>query len=217
MQWNFKAAAGGLMKRFNVLFPLIGVAMLWEFLSQSGIVSRALFPPPSAVIAAGWGLVRDGSLLSDSFSSLWRAYVGLVVGVVGGIGVGLFTGRSEKGKFITPIIHMLRPLPPVAIIPLIIVWLGIDNTAKLFSISFAVFFPVWINTHNGTAFIAKELIWGAGLYPGPRLRIFTKVIFPATLPHIMTGVRSLHNGFCIGVNGCFEGLGLQNCRGTACI
>jgi len=85
---------------------------------------------------------------------------------------------------------MLRPLPPVAIIPLIIIWFGIGAGAKIFSIAFAVFFPVWINTYIGSRQINHIFLWSGNLLTNSRLKILLKIIIPATLPFIVAGVRT---------------------------
>jgi ABC-type nitrate/sulfonate/bicarbonate transport system permease component len=84
---------------------------------------------------------------------------------------------------------MFRPLPPVAIIPLVIVWLGIGELAKIFSIGFAVFFPVWLNTHAGARQVPQKYLWSAATLTSSRSRIFLRIVFPASLPFVTAGIR----------------------------
>lgn len=164
---------------------------VWEIVSFSGMVNAALFPAPSKVAVALWSMILSGDLLSDIAVSLWRLIVGLVLGVMAGVIGGMLTGRIRTlGLILSPIIHLIRPLPPVAIIPLVIVWFGIGDEAKIFSIAFAVFFPVWINTYIGSQNIPTIYLWSADLLTGSRIKIFFKVVFPAALPYIVAGVRS---------------------------
>lgn len=185
------------MKRFLwFILPIVFTLALWEFVSRSGFVSPALFPPPSKVAVALWGMVTAGTLFSDLRDSLWRLLAGLFIGSGVGILIGLLTGRIKFfATALSPIIQILRPLPAVAIIPLVIVWFGIDEGAKIFSIAFAVFFPVWINTHIGAQQIPQTFLWGAKLLTTSSIKIFREIIFPAALPLIIAGVRT---GIAIG-------------------
>lgn len=180
------------MKKFLwFILPIIVVSILWEFISRSGFVNASLFPPPSKVAVALWGMIVSGTLITDLMDSLWRLVVGLVIGSSLGISFGLITGRSKSfARALNPIIQVLRPLPPVAIIPLIIVWFGIDDGAKIFSIAFAVFFPVWIGAYLGAQQIPQTFLWSARLFAISKLRMFREVIFPASLAFIISGIRT---------------------------
>ena len=180
------------MKRFLLfILPIALTLVLWEIISRSGFVSPALFPPPSKVAIALWGMIMTGTLVSDLRDSLWRLIAGLVVGSAVGIFFGLLTGRIKSFAIaLTPIIQILRSFPPVAIIPLVIVWFGIDDGAKIFSIAFAVFFPVWINTHIGARQIPQAFLWNAKLLTSSSVKIFREVVFPAALPFIIAGIRT---------------------------
>ena len=180
------------MKKFLWFAPSIIFALVvWEITSHSSFISPNLFPPPSKVAVALWRMVMSGTLFSDLRDSLWRLTAGLVIGSTIGIFLGLLTGRIKSfTTTISPIIQILRPLPPVAIIPLVIVWFGIGDIAKIFSISFAVFFPVWLNAHIGARQIPRTYLWSAKLLTASSVKIFRKVIFPATLPFIIAGIRA---------------------------
>jgi ABC-type nitrate/sulfonate/bicarbonate transport system ATPase subunit/ABC-type nitrate/sulfonate/bicarbonate transport system permease component len=180
-----------LSRILRFLAPVAALIVVWEALSRSGLVNASLFPPPSAVFAAGVGLARSGELGRDVMASLTRIVVGLGGGVIVGIAVGLLTGRSSlASQLLEPLVQLFRPLPPVALIPLIIVWFGIGEAAKFFSIAFAVFFPVWLNTHLGARQIPRRLLWSASTMTHSSRRIFVEVILPAALPFIVAGVRT---------------------------
>lgn len=172
------------------LIPILLTLVGWEFVSQGGVVSRVLFPPPSKVFLAMWLMLKNGVLILDIGVSLWRLLVGALIGSSLGIGVGLLTGRIKFiSRLLSPIILILRPLPAVAIIPLVIVWFGIDNPAKIFAISFAVFFLVWINAHMGVQQIPRVFLWSAGLLTKSQIKIFRQLIIPASMPFILVGMR----------------------------
>ena len=171
--------------------PLIVVLAVWEVVSRYEIVNPRLFPAPSQAWLAFVEWYRTGDLYNDFAASYWRALAGLGAGGCLGIALGMATGRSRfASAVLAPLVQILRPLPPVAIIPLIIVWLGIGNNAKIFSIAFAVFFPVWLNTHLGAAHVAQAYLWSAKLLSKSRVRTILRVMVPATLPSIIAGLRT---------------------------
>ncbi len=180
--------------------------LAWEIIARTGwIASRALFPPPTGVAIAIAEMLRSTSrdmpgwipqalrsdLVWDAFVSTRRALAGWALGSVIGTFVGITTGRIRRlDAYVAPIIQLFRPLPPVAIIPIIIVWLGIGETSKLFSIAFAVFFPVWINAHLGAQKIPQSFIWSASSLGSHGWRTLTRVILPGALPFIIAGLRT---------------------------
>jgi ABC-type nitrate/sulfonate/bicarbonate transport system permease component len=180
------------MKRFIPgAASLLLFLVCWEALSRWGFVHISLFPPPSRVVAALIEMARSGELLRDLRVSLWRAVLGWGFGSVVGVAVGLMTGRMKAVRVVVaPIILLFRPLPPVAIIPLIIVWFGIGETSKVFSIAFAVFFSVWINAHLGSQTIPNSFVWSARTLKVGRFELLWRVILPAALPFIVAGLRS---------------------------
>lgn len=163
----------------------------WELLARSGLVDASLFPPPTQVGRAFTEWARSGDLVRDLDASLWRAIVGFALGGFVGVFTGVITGRIETvSNYLSPILQIFRPLPPVAIIPLVIVWYGIGEVSKVFSIAFAVFFPVWISTHIGARQIAQTYIWTAQSLNVKGTQALRKVIFPGALPFIVAGLRT---------------------------
>lgn len=171
--------------------PVLCALLLWEIVSRREIVNPLLFPAPTVVLAALWEWAVSGELLRDLTASFWRLALGFALGGALGACAGLLTGRLRLLDWcVTPLVQLFRPLPPVAIIPLVIVWLGIGNAAKVFSISFAVFFPVWLNAHLGAASIPVDYIRSARLLSKSRLRIAWHIILPASAPAIIAGLRT---------------------------
>jgi ABC-type nitrate/sulfonate/bicarbonate transport system permease component len=176
--------------RIRLIIPVLLFLLGWEVVSRSGMVNPALFPAPSRVWLALVQLVQSGSLGQDIAASSSRLIAGLLLGSTVGIGLGLLTGRMRfVSDIFSPLIGMFRPLPPVAIIPLVIVWLGIGETAKIFSIAFAVFFPVWLNTDAGVRQVPVKFLWSASTLTNSRAKVFFSVVLPASLPSITSGVR----------------------------
>lgn len=200
---------------FRSVVSIAGFCLLWEVVSRSGVVNPALFPAPSKAAWALWEMARKGDLWRDLYASYGRLVVGLALGCFVGVVSGLCTGRIRSiSEFVGPLIEMFRPLPPVAIIPLIIVWFGIGEEAKIFSIAFAVFFPVWLNTHIGAQRVPQNLLWCASTLTDSRFKVFVRVIFPAALPFTVAGVRSAISlsfvmVFVSELAGASEGLGYR--------
>lgn len=184
---------------------LAALLVVWEIVGRSGLVPIALFPPPTWVARALWEMATSTSrampdwlpgplrsdLLWDAAVSLRRALAGWSLGSAVGIIAGLVTGRvAGIRSYLTPILQVLRPLPPVAIIPIVIVWFGIGELSKLFSIAFAVFFPVWINTHLGAEGVPQSFIWSANSLGVRGPRVLARIILPAALPLILAGLRT---------------------------
>jgi ABC-type nitrate/sulfonate/bicarbonate transport system permease component len=170
--------------------PLVLAIGVWEIVSRSEVVNPRLFPPPSQVVLALYEWVTSGYFWDDVQSSYVRMLAGFAVGGLLGVVFGMLTGRTRWGATLGPILQVFRPLPPVAIIPLVIVWLGIGDTAKIFSIAFAVFFPVWINTHLGAESIPREYLWSARMLGASARRTALRIVFPAALPAITAGLRT---------------------------
>jgi NitT/TauT family transport system permease protein len=203
------------MKLVRLSLPVIAFLLAWEVVSRSGVVNAALFPPPTKVFSALIEMMRSGEMLRDMRASYLRLFVGLCGGTIIGVSIGLLTGRVRSiSEALTPLIQVFRPLPPVAIIPLVIVWFGIGEMAKFFSIGFAVFFPVWLNTHLGAQQVPQRLLWSASTLTSSRLKIFWRVIFPAALPFTVAGLRvgisvAFVMVFVAELAGASEGIGYQ--------
>jgi ABC-type nitrate/sulfonate/bicarbonate transport system permease component len=170
--------------------PIV-ILLAWQAASTSGIVNGLLFPPPTDVLSSIATMTASGELLFHARESLWRVLVGLASGALLGAFAGLMTGRvTFLDRALSPALQVMRSFPPVAIIPLVIVWFGIGEAAKIFSIGFAVFFPVWINTHIGASNIPAHYLHAASTLTSSAYKTWYWVILPASLPYIAAGVRT---------------------------
>jgi sulfonate transport system permease protein len=168
----------------------IGLVVVWQIASSSGALSDSVLPSPFAVLAAGWRLTLSGELPRNVAVSFLRAMAGLAVG--GGIGfaLGLANGLSKLSDALTDsTLQMIRNVPHLALIPLVIVWFGIEEEAKLFLVALGVFFPVYANTLHGVRSVDPQLIEMAKSYGMPRADLFRRVILPGALPSIFVGLR----------------------------
>ncbi|HPG41122.1 MAG TPA: ABC transporter permease [bacterium] len=178
-------------KYITYAIPIIIFLLIWEIIADFKLINPLLFPPPTSVFNALKEWASTGELWRDVKASYWRMLFGFIIGGCFGIVFGMLTGRIKIfNQCLSPIIQLFRPLPPVAIIPLVIVWLGIGNIAKIFSISFAVFFPVWLNTHLGSSSVPSIYIWSAKLLRKSKIKNLFRVVLPAALPFIIAGLRT---------------------------
>jgi sulfonate transport system permease protein len=175
------------------LFPWIAPAVIllaWEYAARSGVLSSRVLPEPWAVVLAAWHLMLTGELWANLKVSAGRAFAGLLVGGGLGLVLGFMTGLSRRAEVaLDTTLQMLRNIPPLALIPLVILWFGIDEGAKLFLVAFGVFFPLYLNTFHGIRSVDRGLIEMARSYGLTGWSLYREVIFPGALPSIMVGLR----------------------------
>ncbi len=190
----------------SLLVPVMVLAV-WEALSRSGQVSPAILPAPSQVVIRWWqylvpfepfdparesrlAWVFSGELPQDAAGSLFRVFMGFLIG--GGIALplGLFMGRKPLvHELFSPVLEILRPIPPIAYIPLSILWFGLGNPPAFFLISLGAFFPVLVNTIAGVRNVDAIYIRAAQNLGANERTLFRRVILPAAMPYVLTGVR----------------------------
>ncbi|WP_119327267.1 ABC transporter permease subunit [Companilactobacillus musae] len=171
------------------LIPII-VILFWQVSSSLGWLSSSVLPSPMAVVQDGIKLTQSGELPKNLSISLYRATVGLLIG--GGVGfiLGFINGMSNTCRLLfDSSIQMFRNIPHLALIPLIILWLGINESAKISLVAIGTMFPVYINTFHGIRSVDPDLIEMGKSYELSRSQMFFKIIFPAALPQILVGIR----------------------------
>ena len=175
----------------NVLSPAALVAFLvglwWVAVVKSESV---IFPPPWQVIRATAELARQGTLFNHIGSSLFRVGSGYLLAVALAIPLGLFMGWF-KGAFVAlnPLFQILRPISPIAWIPLAILWFGVGDFSPIFLIFLSSLFPTIVETTAGVHTIERQYIRAAQNFGVSRLTLFRQVVIPAALPHIIVGMR----------------------------
>jgi sulfonate transport system permease protein len=176
------------------LVPLALIG-LWQLSSMFGWLPRTVLPAPSSVLGAGWRLGVDGTLAHNLLVSFARAFAGLLIGGAIGFGLGLLNGLSTLAeKLLDPTLQMIRNIPHLALIPLVIIWFGIEESARLFLVALGVFFPIYLNTLHGVRNVDPQLIEMGKIYGMDSRTLFAKVILPGALPSIFVGLR-----FALGV------------------
>jgi len=171
--------------------PLLVLALLWETVTRTGLVSAQLMPPLTTVLTAFAGLFTGGTLLTNGAASLMRASAGLAAAIVVGFGVG--AGMALRPRFestIGPLVELFYPLPKSALIPLVMVWFGLGDMAKGFLIFLGCLLPVVLATYNGLRGVDQVLVWSAQSLGASRRAVLREVLLPAAMPQILTGLRT---------------------------
>ncbi|GKS95745.1 aliphatic sulfonate ABC transporter permease SsuC [Acidovorax sp. SUPP2825] len=171
------------------LVPVVLIA-LWQVASALGWLSTRVLPAPLDVVKAAWTLTESGELWTHVKVSASRALAGLAIGGGLGLVLGLLTGSLRLAEtLLDSTIQMVRNIPALALIPLVILWFGIDESAKLFLISVSVFFPIYLNTFHGIRNVDPGLIEMGRTYGLSRWQLYREIILPGALSSILVGLR----------------------------
>jgi len=169
---------------------IAGLLVLWEVVAASGVMPAMSFPRMSAILATWWDLVISGELPGEFLPSLWRMFAGYAIGVVLGIVLGLLMGYVRFFyNLLEPITEVLRPIPSPAYLPIVILFLGIDDEMKIFMIAFASLFPVLLNTYSGVRSVDPIQLQTARTFGVEGPKLLWQVVLPAASPYIFTGMR----------------------------
>ncbi len=169
---------------------VLALLVVWEAVARLGLVSPLFLPPPTAVLADGWAMVESGEIFLHLAASLRRIAAGFTLGAAVGVLVGLLAGVSATAESsLSPLIAAAYPIPKIAILPLLILWLGIGESPKVAVIALGVFFPMAINVRAGVKDVDPQLIKAAISLGSTRRRIVRRVILPAVLPMVFAGLK----------------------------
>jgi sulfonate transport system permease protein len=173
----------------RIVSPLVFL-LAWELSSRFDLINKLFLPAPSRTVAELYRLIVDGELLRALEVSLYRVFCGFALAVVIGLAVGALMGRIRWfDDLFDPMVELLRPISPLALFPLAILWFGIGDASKIFVIAVAASFPVILNTYAGVRSIDPNLVRASrSLGANPR-ELFLGVILPASLPQIFVGIR----------------------------
>ena len=173
-----------------ILAPWVAIILIWYAIAYSGLINPALVPKPHRVAARFWELLTEQRLPRDMWMSTQRVFIGVALGIVCAVPVGFVLGwYREIRTFIDPLINFFRALPPIALIPLVIVYFGIDELAKIVILFYASFFAGVIVMYEGIAQISPIYVRVARTLGATDFEIFRKVIVPLTVPHMLTALR----------------------------
>jgi ABC-type nitrate/sulfonate/bicarbonate transport system permease component len=176
--------------RLNRTLAIAVFVLGWEILARSGLVSALFLPPPSVVARTGWHLMLSGNLFGNVSASLGRVLAGFFLATLLAIPLGILAGMNTMMfNSVDPIIELFRPIPVLALLPLAILWFGIGESSKIFIITYAAFFPIFINTLAGVKYSDPTLIQVASTLGASRMQIFYRVVLMSALPSLAVGVR----------------------------
>lgn len=171
------------------LFPIF-LVIIWQLAVQFGWLSTRILPAPTTVVSAAVKLAQSGELATNFKISASRALTGFAIGGSIGLVLGLLNGLFVVSeKILDTTLQMWRNIPNLALIPLVILWFGIGEEAKLFLVSSGVLFPIYINTFHGIRSIDSGLIEMGKVYGLNPAQLFWHIILPGALPSILVGVR----------------------------
>lgn len=173
---------------------LVALLAIWWAVTAFGLIEPLFLPPPSAVLQKGWLLATTGYMESTLWqhlgASLGRIGLGLLIAVLTAIPVGIAIGRNRIAQgILDPLIEFYRPIPPLAYLPLIVIWCGIGELSKVLLIYLAIFAPIAIATATGVRTVDPAKLRAAQSLGATRAQLIRHVILPSALPDILTGVR----------------------------
>jgi len=167
-----------------------GAIVLWQAASEAGLVDPLFLPSPLAIARSLGDLAMSGELARHFGASLMRIGVGWIIGATAGIVVGSLIGLFGLWRSAgLPFISALFPIPKIALLPLLILWLGIGEASKVATIALGVFFPMAISAYAGVDNVPRNLIRMAQSFDVPFLRIVANVVLPGMLPSVLAGCR----------------------------
>jgi sulfonate transport system permease protein len=182
--------AAGVVRRLVPWLLPVGLVVAWQIASSLGWLSTRVLPAPIDVLKAAWRLTASGELWTHVKVSAARALGGLAIGGGLGLALGLLTGSVRfLETLLDSTIQMVRNIPALALIPLVILWFGIDESAKLFLIAVSVFFPIYLNTFHGIRNVDPQLIEMGRTYGLTRWQLYREVILPGAMSSILVGLR----------------------------
>lgn len=190
---GLRVAGAGLRTTFKHYRPwlsCLGILLIWYGLTALELVNTRAFPGPAQIAVTAWNLTLDGTLAEAVSTSLMRVIAGASAGVALGLALGLVAGFSSLGEdLVDKPMQMLRTIPFTALVPLLILWFGIDETPKIILVALGVMVPVYINTFGGIRNVDMKLVEVARIARMNRLQIATRILLPAALPNILIGLR----------------------------
>ncbi|WKN48326.1 ABC transporter permease [Nocardioides sp. Arc9.136] len=169
---------------------ILVLAVVWELAPRYGLVDRYFVPPLSEVLDVWWGLARSGDLTEHLRASLVRSGVGFGLAVATAIPLGAaIAWYSPVRQLFTPVLEIFRNTAALALLPVFVLVLGIGETSKIAIVLYACFFPILLSTISGVANVDAQLLRSARVLGLSPVATFRKVVFPAAVPTIFTGIR----------------------------
>ena len=191
--WLRKLA--GLRRQLLTVVSVGLLLLIWHLLSAY-VIDPLLLPPPKRTLDEVVKMFETGELARHVWASVVRIFWGFIAGCVAGIPLGLLIGRMQAARdLVLPVLNLIRPISPVALVPLAIVWFGIGETAKIVLVGYTTFIIMVFNSMAGAASTPLNRERAARCFGANEVELFRFVIFPSAIPHILIGMR-VGLGFC---------------------
>jgi ABC-type nitrate/sulfonate/bicarbonate transport system permease component len=175
---------------FAQVFSVLALAVAWECFARSGAVTPFMLPPLSAVIARIWNDLLAGDLLLNTGLTLYRAVAGFLIGASAGIALGMIMSRNRVASwFFDPLISAGFPMPKIAFLPVVMLWLGVYDLSKISMVAVETIFPVVAATLVGIRGVERELLWSARNMGASERELLWQIALPSALPQIITGLQ----------------------------
>jgi NitT/TauT family transport system permease protein len=179
------------MKTFIRYSPLLLLAIGWELAARLELVSSSALPPLSNVVVSWFDMLKDGDLVSNGASSLYRAFAGLALAIVVGGALGIVMAWWKPANvLLSPLVEIFYPLPKSALIPVTVIWLGFGDGSKILLIFLGCMLPVTVGAFNGARASEQVLVWSARSMGASRLRMLWDVVLPSAMPELLNGART---------------------------
>jgi ABC-type nitrate/sulfonate/bicarbonate transport system permease component len=178
------------LRAWSRFLPIVIVVALWELVVDLDLVNAAFLPSVRSVTAALWHLARSGEITVNLSISVYRAFVGLAIGSAIGVAVGLLMATSRRAdQFFGPLVATTYSLPKSSLVPLFILWFGIGDVTDILTVVLATLLPVVVNTFHGVKAVPQVIIWSAQAMGTPRYTMLSRILLPAAMLSILTGIR----------------------------
>ena len=177
-------------RRLLSLYPLVLIACAWELASRLGGIPPVFLPPLSIVLGKLWAATTSGEMPLALGVSLYRTAIGLLIAAILGITLGFLTIQSKTLRWLSaPILRVGFPTPKIALLPLFTLWFGIDHASKIALVAATCFFPFFVAAQSAAAGVSSKLVWAALSLGTSRTGLLARVVLPASLPSIVSGLR----------------------------
>src|SRR5471032_370804 len=180
------------MKKMLIRYsPLLLIAIAWELTARLELVSNTALPPLSDVIVAWIDMIKDGELITNGGSSLYRAGTGLAFAIlIGGVLGIVMAWWKPANVLLAPLVEVFYPLPKSALIPVTVIWLGFGDGSKILLIFLGCMLPVTMGAFNGARSSEQVLVWSARSMGANKLRMLWDVVVPSAMPELLNGIRT---------------------------
>jgi NitT/TauT family transport system permease protein len=172
------------------LLPILGVVLVWHFITALHFAPASLLPLPETVFGRALADLVNPDFLAQTAATLFRLFLGFAIAAVAGISIGLLAATNRTAAAIVrPVVRVLAPVPKIALYPAFILLLGFDHASKVTLVVCDAIFPILLATYFGAGAVEQKLVWSAQAAGTPPREILWKVVLPAAMPSILTGCR----------------------------